>query len=233
MAHIANRLTAREVLTITVPGLHADGAGLYLSVGGGNSRSWFYIYRSGRKRTQIGLGSVRDVTLAEARGRAADLRKRVLDGENPRSWRATATVKTFGQLAEEYIATHERGWSNPKHAAQWKMTLRNYAAPLHNKPVNGITVEDVLAVLRPQWQRAPETASRLRGRIEAILDAAKAKGLRSGENPAAWKGNLKHWLPARTKLPRGHHAALLYKEMPAFMAQLRASEGVAARALNS
>ena len=231
MARISNGLTTRQVRTIMTPGLHADGAGLYLSVGGGNSRSWFYIYRSGSKRTQIGLGSVRDITLAEARGRAADLRKSILAGGQPRSWRATSTVTTFGQLADEYIATHERSWSNPKNAAQWKMTLRNYAAPLHKKPVNGITVQDVLAVLKPHWQRVPETASRLRGRIEAILDAAKAKELRSGENPAAWKGNLKHWLPARAKLPRGHHAALPYKEMHTFMAQLRGREGVAARAL--
>ena len=169
------------------------------------------------------------MTLAEARERAAACRKRVLARENPRNYRVDNGVPSFGQLADEYIAAHERSWSNPKHATQWKMTLREYAAPLSGKRVHEITVEDVLAVLKPHWQRAPETAARLRGRIEAVLDAAKAKGLRSGENPAAWKGNLKHLLPARRKLTRGHHAALPYKEMPAFMAQLRASEGVTAR----
>lgn len=231
MARNSNRLTARRVATLTKPGLYADGNGLYLGVGKGAARSWVYVYRRGTKRTELGLGSLRDVSLAEARMRASEYRKRVLAGENPRTGLGATGVPTFGEVADEYISTHERTWSNPKHLAQWKMTLSKYAAPLRAKRVDEISVEDVLAVLKPHWTRTPETAKRLRGRIEAVLDAAKARGLRSGENPAVWKGNLKHLLPAQPKLARGHHSAMAYKDVPNFLARLRAREGVAPRAL--
>ena len=134
------------------------------------------------------------MTLSQARERAAELRKRVVAGERPRAFRGEAGIPTFGEFAEEYIAAHEGSWTNPKHRAQWRMTLSAYVKPLRRLPVNRVSVADVLLVLKPHWQRAPETAGRLRGGIEAVLDAAKAKGLRSGENPAAWKGNLKHLL---------------------------------------
>ena len=230
MARSVNRLTARGVATIATPGLHTDGGGLYLRVGTGEGRSWVYIYRRKGKRTELGLGSVRDVTLAAARTKAADLRKSLLAGEDPKALARQSLVPTFGQLADEYIATHERSWSNPKHVAQWKMTLGKYAAPLREKPVDAVTVEDVLAVLGPIWRRAPETAGRLRGRIEAVLDAAKARRLRTGENPAAWKGNLRHLLPAQPRLA-GHYAAMDWRELPDFMAQLREQTSLAARAL--
>jgi integrase len=230
MARTVNRLTARTAASAK-EGLHADGGGLYLCVGSGSSKSWVFIYRRGGKRTELGLGSCRDVSLATARDTAADCRKRLLNGGDPRRRRDDPSVPTFGAFADKYIDAHERSWSNPKHVAQWKMTLGVYAASLRNKSVDEVSIDDVLAVLRPLWSTVPETASRLRGRIEAVLDAAKAKRLRTGENPAAWKGNLKHLLPARAKLSRGHHAAMPYKDIAAFIAKLRSCGGVAARAL--
>jgi integrase len=122
-------------------------------------------------------------------------------------------------------------WRNPKHRPQWEMTLREYARPLRDKPVSEITTEDVLAVLRPIWQRIPETANRVRGRIENVLDAAKVQGFRTGENPAAWRGHLKLVLPAHRKLTRGHHAAMPIDDLPEFMAALRARPAIAARCL--
>jgi integrase len=226
-----NRLSARRVATISTPGLHADGGGLYLRVAkDGNGRSWVLLFRKGAKRTELGLGSSSTMSLADARREAAACRRLLLAGEDPRNRRGNRTP-TFGQVADDYVAAHEKSWSNPKHVAQWKMTLRRYAGPLRQIPINRIGVEDVVRVLRPIWQRVPETAARVRGRIEAVLDAAKAQGLRGGENPAVWKGNLKHLLPARAKLTRGHHAALPYNDLPGFMARLRKQLGVAARAL--
>jgi integrase len=122
-------------------------------------------------------------------------------------------------------------WRNEKHAAQWEMTLRDYAAPIRRRAVGEITTDDVLSVLKPFWNEKPETASRLRGRIERVLDAAKAQGLRSGENPARWRGHLDQLLPKRQRLTRGHHAAMDYAELPVFMMELKARQATAARAL--
>ena len=122
-------------------------------------------------------------------------------------------------------------WRNGKHAAQWEMTLRDYASPLRRLPVDKITTDDVISVLKPLWNERPETASRLRGRIERVLDAAKAQGLRNGDNPARWRGHLANLLPARQELARGHHAAMPFDDVPGFVAKLREVEGVSARAL--
>jgi integrase len=140
-------------------------------------------------------------------------------------------VPTFGEFADRYIKAHRSSWRNEKHIGQWQTTLATYAAPIRDKAVDEVTREDVLAVLKPIWTTKNETASRLRGRIEAVLDAAKAEGLRQGENPAAWKGNLKHSLPKRQKLQRGHHPAMAYEKVPAFVQALRARDATAARAL--
>jgi len=134
-------------------------------------------------------------------------------------------------MADRLIEAKASEWRNEKHKAQWVMTLREYCAPIRSKPVDEIETADVLEILTPLWQRAPETASRLRGRIEAVLDAAKAKGFRSGENPAAWRGHLAHLLPRRQKLTRGHHAAMAYDAIPAFVAKLRERDALAALAL--
>jgi integrase len=149
----------------------------------------------------------------------------------PRSCSPQRETADASQLADQHIEAMAPNWRSPKHRAQWEMTLREYARPLHDKPVNEITTEDVLAVLRPIWQRIPETANRVRGRIENVLDAAKVQGFRSGENPAAWRGHLKLVLPARKNLTRGHHAAMPIDDLPDFMAALRARPAIAARCL--
>lgn len=138
---------------------------------------------------------------------------------------------TFGEFAYRYIAAHRSSWRNAKHADQWTTTIATYASSLRQKPLNEVLREDVLGVLKPIWLTKNETASRIRGRIEVILDAAKAEGLRTGENPAAWKGNLKHSLPKRQKLQRGHHAAMPYASVPKFVQTLRTREATAALAL--
>jgi len=146
--------------------------------------------------------------------------------------RQTAVLpRTFGTFADEFIETMMPQWRNEKHRWQWKATLRDHAAALAPKPLDGITTDDVLAVLRPIWSKIPETASRLRGRIEKVLNAAKAAGLREGENPARWRGHLDLRLPRRQRLTRGHHAALPCKDMPASMADLTRRDSTSARAL--
>lgn len=231
MARKANLLSARTVATISEPGLYPDGGNLYLCATGKQGRSWVFIYKWKGKRTEIGLGSLQDVTLASARTKAAAHRQLIASGQNPKYRTEDKVIPTFGEMADEYIAAHEQSWRNDKHIAQWKMTLEVYAAPLRSMPVNEIAVEDVLRVLKPLWQTRPETAGRLRGRVEAILDAAKARRLRDGENPAAWKGNLRHLLPQRSKLTRGHHAAMPYADLSAFIRRLRETDAVSARAL--
>src|SRR5262249_30305226 len=156
------------------------------------------------------------VPLAVARRNVLKHRQILISGRDPLTTRQRSSSPTFGEVADNYIATHATSWRNAKHRAQWQMTLTCYAGPLREKRVDEISVQDILEVLKPLWSKRPETASRLRGRIEAVLDAAKAEGLREGENPASWRGNLKHLLPKRPKLSRGHHHAMPYSELPAF-----------------
>ena len=180
----------------------------------------------------MGLGGVAAVTLARARVKAAEARVHISDGRDPRVVKdAEDQMPTFGEIADRHIAAMEPNWRNPKHRAQWKMTLDVYAKPLRAKPVDQITTADVLEVLQPIWHTIPETASRLRGRIENVLDAAKVLGFRSGENPAIWRGHLKLILPARRTLTRGHHRAMPIDDLPEFMVHLRRREAVAARCL--
>jgi integrase len=180
----------------------------------------------------MGLGGVSAVPLAKAREFASGARAILADGRSPIEARRKEKPKpTFGEVADDLIASMSGEWRNEKHRAQWAMTLREYAKPLRPMPVDVIGTEDVLKVLKPIWTTKAETASRLRGRIERVLDAAKALGHRSGENPAAWRGNLKNLLPAARKLSRGHHAAMPYVEVPAFVAKLRERDALAARAL--
>jgi integrase len=230
VARKINRLNARSVATITECGRHADGGGLYLSVSPNGGRRWVFLYRWHGKPTEIGLGSARDVSLARARELAGHARAKLAEGANPKEGRRSAGA-SFGECADQLIAAMRPSWRNRKHVAQWEMTLRDYAAPLRRLPVDKITTDDVISVLKPVWHEKPETASRLRGRIERVLDAAKAKGLRSGENPARWRGHLDQLLPKRQQLTRGHHAAMDYADLPAFIEALQAREGSAARAL--
>jgi len=233
--HISGRLSARAAATAKA-GRHADGLGLYLAVSDSGARKWIYRFALAGRVTEMGLGSGATVTLAQARSLAAHQRRLVATGVNPiEAKRKIATKEaekpTFGQVADALIASKSAEWRNPKHHAQWSMTLQTYAAPLRSLAVDVIDTEAVLAVLNPIWQEKPETASRLRGRIEAVLDAAKAKGYRSGENPAAWRGHLSHLLPKRGILTRGHHAAMAYDDVPAFIEKLRKREALAAIAL--
>lgn len=227
-----HKLTAIQAAKLNKPGRHSDGGGLYLSIDESGRRRWVFMYTRAGKRVELGLGGRRDLTLADARAEAATFRAMLAAGTDPKVERARDdTVQTFGACADAYVEAMQPSWRNAKHAAQWKMTLTKYAGPIRERPVNDITTQDVLDVLRPLWTRTPETAERLRGRIENVLDSAKAKGLRSGENPARWRGHLNQLLPKRQRLTRGHHAALSYDVMPEFMANLRTRSAVAARAL--
>jgi integrase len=231
MARKINRLNARAVATISKQGRHADGGGLYLSISSNGGRRWVFLYRWRGKPTEIGLGSARDVSLARARELAGHSRANLAEGINPKSARQPITGATFGECADRLIEAMKPSWRNDKHAAQWEMTLREYAAPLRHLPVDDITTDDVLSVLKPLWNTKAETGSRLRGRIERVLDAAKAQGLRSGENPARWRGHLDQLLPKRQRLTRGHHAAMPYTDVPAFMTDLKRQNAMAALAL--
>jgi integrase len=231
MARKINRLNARAVATITKYGRHADGGGLYLSISPNGGRRWVFLFRWHGKPTEIGFGSARDVTLARARELASQARAKLAEGINPKDVRRATGGATFGECADRVIEAMRPSWRNRKHAAQWEMTLRNYAAPLRRLPVDKISTDDVLSVLKPLWSDKPETASRLRGRIERVLDVAKAHGLRSGENPARWRGHLDQLLPKRQRLTRGHHAAMKYADVPAFVADLQTRQATAALAL--
>lgn len=234
---MAGKLSARTVETVTDPGRYSDGNGLYLVVREGGSRQWFLFYRYGGKRSELGLGRAGKggASLAEARKLAEDQRALLRQGKNPKEERTAqkiAAAPTFGAFADEYIDTHGPKFRNAKHRAQWAMTLGDaYCKAIRSKPVDKIDTADVLAILKPIWTKVPETAARLRGRLENVLDAAKARGFREGPNPAAWRGHLKSLLPARQKLTRGHHAALPYNDVPAFIAALRSRKSLAAVAL--
>ncbi|MFG1246029.1 tyrosine-type recombinase/integrase [Xanthobacter flavus] len=255
MAIALNRLNARQVQTIKEPGRHADGGGLYLVVDKSGARRWVFLFRwkatptepgTGKLR-EMGLGSAISVSLAAARESAVRVREQIAAGVDPiaasRIAKAAASVPTFGEVAEAHIRAMEPAWRNSKHVAQWRSTLSlergedgafleaGYCAGIRDKAVDQISTEDVLAILSPIWSEKNETASRVRGRIEAVLDAAKAKGLRSGENPARWKGHLALTLPKRQKLQRGHHEAMAYGDVPALVKRLRLVRGMSAFAL--
>ena len=231
MARKINRLNARSAATITKHGRHADGGGLYLSISPNGGRRWVFLFRWHGKPTEIGFGSARDVTLARARELARQARAKLAEGINPKDARRPSEGATFAECADRLIEAMRPSWRNGKHAAQWEMTLRDYAAPLRRLPVDKIITDDVLAVLKPLWNAKFDTASRLRGRIERVLDAAKAQGLRNGENPARWRGHLDQLLPKRQRLTRAHHTAMSYVEVPRFMGALRDREAAAASAL--
>jgi integrase len=224
---------------MTKPGRHADGGNLYLTIsktGPGVSRRWTFLYSLAGKQREAGFGPAAAVTLAEAREKAAGYRSMLAKGIDPLAAKkaareAEAARKTFGQCADELIKSKRREWRSEVHAAQWRTTIDDYCGPILDKPVDAIDTQAVLGVLQPVWGRIPETASRLRGRIEAVLDYGKANGLRSGENPAAWRGHLALILPKRQKLSRGHHAAMPYPDIPGFLGKLREVESIPALAL--
>ena len=242
MARKIERLTALAVTKTRREGLHADGGGLYLQVSGSGAKSWLYRFMLNGKARAMGLGSVHTVSLAEAREQAIQCRKLTRQGVDPIEARKVERTKaqleaaksiTFDACATSYIAAHKAGWRNSKHADQWRSTLDTYAMPVFGSlPVQDIDLTLVLKVLEPIWKTKTETASRLRGRIEAVLDWATVRGYRRGDNPARWRGHLDKVLPARSKVQKViHHEALPYVEIGEFVAALRDQEGVAARAL--
>lgn len=240
MARGINLLTARFVQTVTEEGRYSDGGGLYLLVrrrGEQIERLWLFRFKRGgrdrSKETSISLGTGRDVTLAKAREKADTCRAALANQEDPKVAlaRQAATAPTFGAVADAVIKDIGPGFESKATLANWERTLgEKYCASLRKIAVDKVSTEDVLDVLKPIWQGKPETAQKLRERIERVLDSAKAKGLRTGENPARWRGHLKLLLPAQTAI-RGHHRALPYEKTPEFMAALRALDSVSALAL--
>lgn len=236
------RLKPLDVARASAPGLYGDGGGLYLQVTGAGGRSWLYRYKLNGKARAMGLGGLDTVSLREARLLAAECRKLCHAGTDPiearRAGRADAKLAaakavTFSQCVERYLAAHKAGWRNEKHARQWKATIDTYVVPVFGETaVAAVDTALVMKVLDPIWALKPETASRVRGRIEAVLDWATARGYRTGENPTRWRGHLSALLPPKTKVrPVKHHPAMPYAQMPDFMAQLREQEGVGALAL--
>jgi integrase len=236
-------LTARSVATERKRGTHGDGGGLYLQISRGGARSWIYRFQLAGTRRFMGLGSADLVGLAEAREVAHAARRLVAAGRDPidarQSERAAAQLEaakamSFRECAERYIAAHRAGWRNAKHAAQWPSTLEAYAFPIMGAlPVQTVDVGLIMQVLEPMWTTRTETASRVRRRIESVLDWAAARGFRPAtDNPARWRGHLENLLPAPRKVARvEHHAALPYAEASVFMVELRQRGGTAARAL--
>ena len=228
---MTGKLTARRVTTAKA-GKYADGGNLYLVVSQSGSRKWVLRFTWRGRAKEMGLGSAVSVSLADAREKAASARRKIAQGLYPIDDRkSTGGVPTFAEMADQVREALSAGFRNEKHKAQWKSTLETYAAPMRAKPVDTVTTDDVLAILKPIWIIKAETASRLRGRIEKVLDAAKAKGYRDGENPARWRGHLDHLLPRPSKLSRGHHPAMPYDEVAGFVADLRGREALAAVAL--
>lgn len=243
---VPTALSSRRVQTERRPGLHADGDGLYLQVTEAGGKSWTFRFQLNGRRRDMGLGpaagSLSAVSLAAARQFAAQAKTLVRDGIDPIEHRAarraettlvTAKAMTFQQAAEAYVESMRSGWRNAKHASQWSVTLETYVYPeIAHLAVGAVDGGLVLKVLSPIWSTKTETASRVRGRIEAVLDYAAARGAREGDNPARWKGVLSKMLPAPGKVRRVvHHASMPYAEVPDFWPKLQMQDGMGARAL--
>jgi integrase len=235
-------MTAVKVASLRKPGYHPDGAGLYLQVSATGSKSWVFRYTRQAKSHELGLGRSPDVSLSDARDKATACRKLLIDGKDPLAEKrglelarrmAEANIITFDLCADRYIAAHAPGWRNAKHIDQWRNTLATYASPVVGAlPVDKIETAHVLRILSPIWASKTETATRLRGRIERILDWAKVQGFRTGDNPAAWRGHLKTQLPDPGKVAKvTHHPALPWANMAEFMAALREQSGLGAMAV--
>jgi integrase len=251
-----SKLTAVEVARAKGPAVLHDGGGLYLRVSATGAKSWVFRFQVAGRRRDMGLGAYPALSLADARGKAADARRQLQDGVDPLSAKRSARQaqrfaevkgRSFRQTAEEFIARNEAAWRNSKHRNQWRTTLSRYVFPiLGDLPISAIDTDLIVRVLEqptvirdaddagklaPFWRARPATASRVRGRIEAILDAATVRGLRQGSNPAQWKGGIAHILPPPAKLHKvQHHAALPFDEIAPFLADLRTRTGLAGRA---
>lgn len=233
MAKQINQLTARSVQTLKKPGRHPDGRGLYLKIRPSGSKAWVFVYDFEKKRREMGLGPVDVVSLAEARAKVSDLRANLQNGVDPmaKAEREAKSTVLFKDVATSLIETLKPSWKNAKHAQQWTNTLTTHAASIWDMPVASITTEHMTALLMPIWSEIPETASRVRARIERVLDAAKVHGYRDGDNPARWRGHLEVLLPKRKLTKRKHHPAMPYEQVPDFIVDLRRRPALSARAL--
>lgn len=242
LAIILEKLKALSVSKLQEPGYYGDGGGLWLQVSKTGTKSWIFRYTMNKKQREMGLGSLLFVSLAVAREKAKTCRMLVLDGVDPLAEKqsraqqlavAKAKLITFDQCATRYIAAHRSGWKNAKHASQWENTIGTYASPfIGSLPVAEVDTGLVVKVLSPIWESKTETATRLRGRIETILDWATVHKYRQGENPARWRGHLDHLLANPSKIaPVKNHPALPWTQMREFMVDLKAREGLAARAV--
>jgi integrase len=237
MARALNKLTTRKVSSLKEPGRHSDGGGLYLRITPNGGRSWQFMTAVGGKRVEIGLGAESAIGLGAVRKLAVKMREAVALGQDPRKVLeppvAAKRVPTFKEFADDYISSVEAGWKNPTHRKQWRNSLDQHAKAISDAKVDEVTTDDVLRILHPIWLSVPETASRVRARIERILDAAKARGhlRRDYANPARLKGHLDHLLPRQRGMTRGHHKALPYKDAAKFMEELRQRKAPAARCL--
>ena len=236
------RLSSKTVETRRAPGYYPDGLGLYLQVAVAGTKSWIFRYTLRGRAREMGLGSLRDVGLGLARNYASEARTLLRDRRDPIEVRNARRIAEAAEKAStlstrdcwtRYIAAHKAGWRNAKHADQWTNTLETYAGPvIGSLPVSAVDTAVVLRILEPIWSTKTETAGRLRARIESVLDWARVRGYRMGENPARWRGHLDKLLPKRSRVARvEHHAALPYVEIGEFMATLREQQGEAARAL--
>lgn len=242
MVRQQHRLSALQVTKLTKPGLYGDGGGLTLQITAAGAKSWLFRYMVAGKPFGMGLGPTHTVSLAEARQKALDARKQLIDGINPLAAKkqkqiaaalAAAKMMTFDQCAEAYILAHKAGWKNAKHGDQWTNTLNTYASPVFGHlPVAEIDTGLIVKCLAPIWESKTETASRVRGRIESVLGWAATSGYRTGENPARWKGHLENLLATISKTSRTkNHPSLPWSRIGAFMSALRLREGVSARAV--
>lgn len=254
MALKVSKLTDRSVRGFKSEGYYSDGDGLYLVVARTGGRSWIYRYRSGGARRDMGLGSMLDVSLADARLARDRAKQSIAAGRDPLAQQrrtdalsleaspstgmdrpavrtGVAGRPTLLACWTDYVKAQEGGWRGRKTKAGWMRSIERHAAPIKHWPVDEIDVEAVLSVLTPLWLTKAESAGKLRERLERVLDYVRVKKLRTGPNPAVWKGNLIHLLPPRPKLQRGHMPAMPYEQIPAFMKRLSASQGMSARAL--
>ena len=234
MARILNRLSARAVATLKDPGIYADGAGLYFRVKSPTARSWVFVWHASGRRRETGLGAPPAVGLARARDKAQAIRELLDQGGDPIAARKVVrTIPSFGEAADAFIKQRTPTVRSDKSVARWERCIGDggYAHAIRRIPVDQVTTDDVLGVLKPVWGEVPASAAMMRGYIESVLDIAKVGGHRTGDNPARWGGHLEHLLPARQRLARGHHAAMPFAEVPAHLVALRQQGGLAARAL--
>jgi integrase len=235
MARTLNKLTEIGVKAQKKSGRHSDGGGLYLNVTASGAKSWVFMWKpkGAANRHELGLGGYPSISLSKARAVATSYRVDVAEGRNPKEERDRTPEPTFEEATELFISSQESEWRNDKHVWQWRQTMKTHCSPINKKRPSQVSTEDVLACLKPIWTKLPETAARVRGRIERVLNFCKVKGWRAVDsvNPAAWAGHLENLLPKRGKLSRGHQAAMPYDQLPDFMVQLRKRETLSARAL--